>query len=566
MSTAQLRILSSRAGGALSPPTRASSYGRTAAYRRIASELRHRSELSRQRQPLHITSTASLPLRSHFLPSNLYNNAITTRQVSFKELREERQRQRRAESGPTKAEEAKPKAEPEKAAVPEPDTASEAEAAFAKAKAEGEAQFRAQEKRRAKAEKEAEGEEEGEAKEKKEEEAPERPHGDKTPWQVFTETLGREFKASKEWNQSTKELSGSIHDFTQNPNVQKARSAYSKTAENVTSASGKVIMGTASAIGKSAAWTWDTPVVRGLRQGASVVGSGIEQATRPVRQTEAYKSVKETIDDGASQRYGGWTEKEERKRRREEREARLAAQNPNAPKPGQVFEEDPEAGTNVTLHKDAAWKESWRNFRDSSPIMQRWFGMKSAYQESENPLISTARGISDRVAGFFAENETATVIKKFREMDPSFQLEPFLNEMRTYILPEVLEAYVKGDVETLKLWLSAAQFQVYSALMQQYTTAGLKSDGKILDIRNVEILSARLLDPGDIPVFVLMARTQEVHVYRKKDSGELAAGMEDKVQQVTYAIGVTRLPEEVSNPETRGWRLIEMQKSGRDYI
>ena len=224
------------------------------------------------------------------------------------------------------------------------------------------------------------------------------------------------------------------------------------------------------------------------------------------------------------------------------------------------------AGTNITLHKDAAWKESWRDFRDSSRLMQSLFSLKSTYNESENPLISTARGITDRVAGFFAENETAMVVKKFREMDPTFQVEPFLQEMREYILPEVLEAYVKGDVETLKLWLSAAQYQVYAALMQQYTTAGLKSDGRILDIRNVEVLSARMLDPGEIPVFILTCRTQEVHVYRNAKSGNLAAGMEDKVQQVTYAIGVTRTPEDVNNPETRGWRLIEMQKSGRDYI
>jgi mitochondrial import inner membrane translocase subunit TIM44 len=224
------------------------------------------------------------------------------------------------------------------------------------------------------------------------------------------------------------------------------------------------------------------------------------------------------------------------------------------------------AGTNVTLHKDSAWKESWNSFRDSSKLVQSIFSLKSTYNESENPLISTARSISDRVAGFFAENETAMVIKKFREMDPRFQIEPFLREMREYILPEVLDAYVKGDVETLKLWLSAAQFQVYSALMQQYTTAGLKSDGRILDIRNVDILNARMLEPGDIPVFIITCRTQEVHVYRNAKSGDLAAGMEDRVQLVTYAIGMTRLPEDVNNPETRGWRMIELQKAGRDYI
>ena len=198
--------------------------------------------------------------------------------------------------------------------------------------------------------------------------------------------------------------------------------------------------------------------------------------------------------------------------------------------------------------------------------MQSLFSMKSAYNESDNPFISTARSISDRVAGFFAENETAMVIKKFREMDPSFQMEPFLREMREYILPEVLDAYVKGDTETLKLWLSAAQFSVYDALTKQYKAAGLKSDGRILDIRHVDVFNARILEPGDVPVFIISCRTQEVHVYRKVETNELAAGMEDKVQLVTYAIGVTRIADEVTNPETRGWRLIELQKSGRDYI
>jgi import inner membrane translocase subunit TIM44 len=199
-------------------------------------------------------------------------------------------------------------------------------------------------------------------------------------------------------------------------------------------------------------------------------------------------------------------------------------------------------------------------------MMQKLFGFREVYEESENPLISTARSISDRITGFFAETETATVIKKFREIDPTFQMEEFLRELREYMLPEVLDAYVKGDIETLKLWLSDAQFSVYAALAKQYTTAGLVSDGRILDIRGVDVMSARLLDPGDIPVFVVTCRAQEVHVYKNAKTGKLAAGMEDKVQLVTYAIGLTRIPEEVSNPETRGWRLIELQKAARDYI
>ncbi|KAI4719900.1 TIM44 subunit of mitochondria import inner membrane translocase [Aureobasidium sp. EXF-10727] len=555
--------------------------GRSAAYRRISTHVLNRSNVT---SPL-LPSAASTPSRlsSPFLPASVATTFV--RSVSFKEMQAERKRQRAAQGSAPKEDAPKPepaakqsknadtKSEPAQKAKKADEPMSEAERIYqATAARDAGAYIPDPEDDAPKKEKKEGDEAEGEAaegegaekKEKKDKKPPPPKHGNKTPWQVFTETLQTEFKESKEWNEGTKQLSGSIHDFTENPNVQKARAAYEKSTGALSSAAGSTIKTTAGAIGKSAAWTWDTSVVKGIRYGAGAVGSGLEKATRPVRETEAYKNVKEVIDDGSSMRYGGWVEKEERRKRREAREAKDIAEGRRPS--GEPLVEDPNAGVNVTVHKDAAWKESWREFRDSSKTMQRLFAFKNTYAESENPLISTARSISDRVAGFFAENETAKVIKKFREMDPSFQMEPWLQEMREYILPEVLDAYVKGDTEVLKQWLSAAQYQVYAALMQQYTQHGLVSDGRILDIRNVDVLNARLLEPGDIPVFVIMCRTQEVHVYKNKKTGQLASGMEDKVQQVTYAIGVTRLPEDVHNPETRGWRLIELQKSAREYI
>jgi import inner membrane translocase subunit TIM44 len=60
--------------------------------------------------------------------------------------------------------------------------------------------------------------------------------------------------------------------------------------------------------------------VKGVRKGVNATGEGLEKATRPVRETEAYKSVKDAIDDGSSSRYGGWVEKEERRKQRQRRE------------------------------------------------------------------------------------------------------------------------------------------------------------------------------------------------------------------------------------------------------
>jgi len=56
----------------------------------------------------------------------------------------------------------------------------------------------------------------------------------------------------------------------------------------------------------------------------------------------------------------------------------------------------------------------------------------------------------------FAENEVAGVVRRFTEMDPTFNMEAFNTELREWIIPEVVDAYVKGDVETLKQWFSEA--------------------------------------------------------------------------------------------------------------
>lgn len=171
-----------------------------------------------------------------------------------------------------------------------------------------------------------EKEEKGEKSEKEEKSdtpPPPPPHGDKTPWQVFTETLRSEFKASKEWNESTKQLSGSVQQFTESDAVRRAREA-SEAASKGTS---QALKSTASAIGQGAAWTWETPVVQGIRKGVNATGRGIEKATRPIRETKVYKDVSEAVDDGSSSRYGGWTEKAERRKREEARRLR-EAQNP----------------------------------------------------------------------------------------------------------------------------------------------------------------------------------------------------------------------------------------------
>lgn len=283
-----------------------STCARAVTYRRLST-----APLASPSSAAQSSDASHLPfLRSNFLPHDLLFRTAAARHFSsrsalFQQAQKQKQKPVKDEAAKSKA--AKSEAEKEKSA----EEVYEEEKAQAKPKQEGEEESSSEQKEK----REGEEGEEGEGK-KKGDKPPPPPHGDKTPWQVFTETLQQEFQASKEWNEGTKQLSGQVHDFTNDPRVQKAREA-SEAAKTKTAAALKA---TASAVGHGAAWTWDTMPVKGVRAAARVTGTGLDYATRPVRQTKAFQAVKETIDDGSSSRYGGWVEKEERRKRRELRE------------------------------------------------------------------------------------------------------------------------------------------------------------------------------------------------------------------------------------------------------
>lgn len=299
----------------------AHSYGRSPAFRRLISSRlaspAHETYITRQSHEI----TSQIPLlRSQFLPSTI-RPAVAPHSRAF-------------HTTPSGRQDAKSEIKPENRAQTE---AGKAEAETA---AQEESSKKQEDPQQETGEKKADGEEgEGDKKEEKTEDAPPPPpHGDKTPWQVFMETMQTEFKASKEWNDSTKQLAQGATDFVESESVRRAREAYEKTTGAVSSTAGNVLKSTAGVVGKGAAWTWDTTVVKGVRKAANATGDVLDKTTKPIRETEAFKNVKSVIDDGSSSRYGGWVEKEERRKQRELREQLGGGAGARKP---EVLEEDP---------------------------------------------------------------------------------------------------------------------------------------------------------------------------------------------------------------------------------
>lgn len=388
-----------------------------------------------------------------------------------------------------------------------------------------------------------------------------------SPFRVFVDTFKAELKKSQELQDSVKALQGEAEKAGESDAYKKAREAFEAASKRGAGAAGmttKAIRKTGQVLGSGVVKAWESPVGQVTRKTAAATADILDKSTKPIRDSEAFKSISSTIDDGQSSRYGGFSTPESRKAAREKQAREDALRPPRRP-----IEENNDA-TGVVLHKDSKWKESWNKYKDSSSLFAGLNRFKTNYSESENPIVSSTRELTDRVAElwgkFTAENESARVIRLMKEIDPSFKVEPWLNQLRAYILPEICEAYIKNDIPTLSQWLSEAPLSVHAATSKQVTEQKLKSDGRIVDLRNVDIAQYKVVPPNDIPVFIVSFRTQEIHIYRNA-VGEVVAGREDHVQAVTYIAIFTRLQEELQNPVTAGWRVMDFARGQpRDII
>ncbi|GAA98361.1 uncharacterized protein L969DRAFT_334238 [Mixia osmundae IAM 14324] len=409
------------------------------------------------------------------------------------------------------------------------------------------------------------------AREKKERD--DRPAAGKSPFAAFVDVLRDELRKNQDFQDSVRQLQGEAGKVTDSEAMKRAGAIYERArltasirenpklraaAENLKAAG----LSVSDAVGTALDSFEQNPVIRGSRAALRKAGESVYDASEPIRKTEAYKtvasSVVEALDDvGSNVRYGGYVEKEDRRRRREARLAKIG----RAPlRPREKVAENPEAGENIVLHATASTSESQSTqSRLPAPVAKWLAGLKESYNESENPIVGSMRTVTSTLGRVFAETETSRVQSRMKELDPSFQMEAFLRELREYMVPEMVDAYSSADLKTLKEWCSEATYSVLTASIQPYLSKGLVPDSRVLDIRGVDIAAAKVLE-NETNVFVVSFRTQEITAFRDPKTGEVAAGSEDQIDQCGYVMVMTRIEEELENPITAGWKVIDIAR------
>ena len=128
----------------------------------------------------------------------------------------------------------------------------------------------------------------------------------------------------------------------------------------------------------------------------------------------------------------------------------------NARRSGEIDENYLRAGSSLVLHKDSARQERWNRIKESNPLLRGFTSLRQSYDESENPVVSAMRSVTSTIGSWFDETEHAQVVRMMRLLDPMWEQESFERELREYIVPEVVDAYLSADREALKKWCGEA--------------------------------------------------------------------------------------------------------------
>ncbi|XP_013887347.1 mitochondrial import inner membrane translocase subunit TIM44 [Austrofundulus limnaeus] len=271
--------------------------------------------------------------------------------------------------------------------------------------------------------------------------------------------------------------------------------------------------------------------------------------------SQGVESVKKEIDDLG---HTGPYRPPARLRKRTEFSSKGAADDKK------IFEANEEA-MGVVLHKDSKWYQQWKDFKDNNVVFNRFFEMKMKYDESDNILIRASRSITDKmtdiIGGLFSKTEMSEVLTEILKVDPSFDKDSFLKLCERDIIPNILEAMIRGDLEVLKDWCYEATYSQLAHPIQQAKALGYKFDSNILDIESIDLALGKMMEQG--PVLIITFQAQMVMVIRNT-KGEVVEGDPDKVIRMMYVWALCRDQEEL-NPYA-AWRLLDMSASSTEQI
>ncbi|KAL4708216.1 hypothetical protein ACJJTC_016875 [Scirpophaga incertulas] len=224
-----------------------------------------------------------------------------------------------------------------------------------------------------------------------------------------------------------------------------------------------------------------------------------------------------------------------------------------------------DTATGLELHRDSRFYQQWEDFKNNNQYVNKVLDWKIKYEESDNPVVKASRFVTEKVGSLFGnifeKTELSKTLTEICKIDPEFTAQKFLEDCSNDIIPNILEAMVRGDLDILKDWCYEGVYNILATPIKQCKQLGYHLDSKILDIEQIELVMGKMMDQG--PVLVITFQSQQIMCVRDSKN-RVIEGDPDKVMRVNYVWVLCRDPQEL-NP-TAAWRLLELSANSVEQL
>ncbi|KHJ48754.1 Tim44-like domain protein [Trichuris suis] len=189
--------------------------------------------------------------------------------------------------------------------------------------------------------------------------------------------------------------------------------------------------------------------------------------------------------------------------------------------------------SSVTVHKDQQWYSAWKSWTESNPYIQsesvslHWLAYcmfilteltdwKLQYDESSNPVIRATRFVSTKLyevaSSLFQVNNISEVATEICKVEPDFTIAKFCAHCRTDIIPNVLEAVFRGELEIVKDWCTDAAYAQLTHYFTDCKASGYIVKAQLLDIENVDVIMGKMTEYG--PLLLVNFTTHQIRLVK----------------------------------------------------
>jgi len=277
-----------------------------------------------------------------------------------------------------------------------------------------------------------------------------------------------------------------------------------------------------------------------------VAAETLEQAAKTVGDTQVYKQVATTAK-AVNKELDNLTDVRMYSRPEE-------LQMRSAPTDSKVYEANTTT-SDIDLHKDSRWYAGWKSFSENNSYLNKLMDWKNRYDESDNLAVRMMRGLTDRVQqALSSRNEVAEVLSEIAKIDPKFEKHEWLKTCEIKIVPNILEAFIRGDLAVLEDWCYERAYNVIANAIKENQKVGFSSaDSQIIDISKMELVSGKMMEQG--PVFVITFQVFMINVVKNQE-GKVIEGDPNRPIRVHHVWVMCRDMEE-PNPQI-AWKLLEL--------